>query len=84
MLQLSSNGEVIVMGHDLRAGMKVQHVVPGGIWQGTRLREGGRFALMGTTMSPGFDYRDYETPNIGELVRHWPNFADMIRQLSPP
>ncbi len=85
MLQLTSadHAEVIVMGHDLGAGMKLQHVGPGGVWQGTRLRVGGRFALMGTTMSPGFDYADYETPNSNELVQQWPEFDDMIRSLSP-
>ena len=85
MLQLTSadRGEVVVMGHDLNAGMKLQHVVPGGVWQGTRLRAGGRFALMGTTMSPGFDYADYETPNADELAQQWPQFAEMIGSLSP-
>ena len=71
------------MGHDLEAGMKVQHVVPGGVWQGARLREGGRFALMGTTMSPGFNYDDYETPDTNELLREWPDFADLVRSLTP-
>jgi predicted cupin superfamily sugar epimerase len=85
MLQLPSgkHGEITVMGHDLEAGMKVQHVVPGGVWQGARLREGGRFALMGTTMSPGFNYDDYETPDTNELLREWPDFADLVRSLTP-
>lgn len=85
MLQLTSpaRAEVIVMGHDLNAGMRVQHVVPGGVWQGTRLRSGGRFALMGTTMSPGFDYADYETPNVDDLIKHWPGVVEKIRQLTP-
>lgn len=85
MLQLTSadHADVIVMGQDVSAGMKLQHVVPGKVWQGTRLRPGGRFALMGTTMSPGFDYADYETPNTVDLVRQWPEFRDMILSLSP-
>ncbi|HEU0164728.1 MAG TPA: cupin domain-containing protein [Thermomicrobiales bacterium] len=52
--------EIIVLGQDLGAGMTVQHLVPAGTWQGTRLRDGGRFALMGTTMTPGFDPRGFE------------------------
>jgi predicted cupin superfamily sugar epimerase len=84
MLQLSPNGggEVITMGHDLAAGMPLQHVVPGGYWQGARLRDGGRFALMGTTMSPGFDYSDYEPCGRDELVSRWPKFDTMITSLS--
>lgn len=62
MLQIApdGSGELIVIGTNIESGMRPQHVVPGGYWQGAKLRDGGRFALMGTTMSPGFDYADYE------------------------
>jgi uncharacterized protein len=84
MLQLHSdgNGEIITLGSDLRAGMHPQHIVPGNVWQGSRLKAGGRFALMGTTVAPGFDYADYETANREELIRQFPTFADQIRILT--
>jgi len=44
-----------VLGQDLHAGQVIQTLVPAGTWQGTRLKEGGRWALLGTTMTPGFD-----------------------------
>jgi hypothetical protein len=83
MLQLNpdGSGEVIIMGQDITAGMKLQHVVPGGWWQGARLKPGGRFALLGTTMSPGFEYEDYESGGR-ELAQQWPKFAEMIAALS--
>jgi hypothetical protein len=83
MLQLNpvGSGEVIMMGQDIAAGMKLQHVVPGGWWQGARLKTGGRFALMGTTMSPGFEYEDYESGGR-EVAQQWPQFAEMISALS--
>lgn len=83
MLQLGENGsgEIIVMGQDIAAGMKLQHVVPGGRWQGARLRAGGEFALLGTTMSPGFEYEDYEAGGQ-ELMGQWPKFRDVIRSLT--
>lgn len=40
--------------------MKVHHVVPGGTWHGARLSSTGAWALPGTTLAPGFDYRDHE------------------------
>jgi len=85
MLQLNpdGSGEVITMGQDIAAGMKMQHVVPGGWWQGARLRTGGRFALMGTTMSPGFEYEDYETPDRAELAKSYPGQIDRITALCP-
>ena len=54
-------GEVLVLGQDIATGMRLQHNVPGGVWQGSRLRHGGKYALLGTTMAPGFEYQDYET-----------------------
>jgi len=84
MLQLHSdgNGEIITLGSDLRSGMRPQHIVPGNVWQGARLKAGGRFALMGTTVAPGFDYADYEAGNREELLRQFPTFADQIRTLT--
>lgn len=83
MLQLSSdgNGRMIRLGHDLAAGMAVQHVVPGGLWQGCRVESGGAFALMGTTMAPGFDYADYESGKCDELIAGWPRWKEMIQEL---
>ena len=83
MLQLSQGGtgEIIVMGQDIASGMRLQHVVPGGVWQGARLKSGGRFALMGTTMSPGFEYKDYTSGARDHLVRAYPGFAEVISSL---
>src|SRR3954465_9562713 len=61
MLQLhpDGTGKLIMVGSDLETAMRPQVLVPGGVWQGSRLLKGGKFALMGTTMSPGFDFADY-------------------------
>lgn len=84
MLQLHEDGssEVIVLGPDIANGMKLQHVVPGGVWQGSRLKRGGAFALLGTTMSPGFAYDDYVSGKAEELIRMCPQRTEMIRELT--
>ena len=81
MLQLKEDGsgEVIVLGQEIAAGMRLQHNVPGGVWQGSRVRAGGKYALLGTTMAPGFEYEDYETGKRDELVHKYPDFAELIR-----
>ena len=83
LLHPDGTSEVLVLGPDLQAGQRVQHVVPGGVWQGSRLRSGGRFALMGTTMSPGFDLRDFRLGSRDGLLSRWPDRADLIAQLTP-
>lgn len=84
MLQLRDDGaaEVVVLGHDLDRGMRPQVVVPGGVWQGCRLAEGGRLALMGTTMAPGFDPRDFELARRADLLARHPAHAARIRALT--
>jgi predicted cupin superfamily sugar epimerase len=82
MLHPDGRGERVALGHGLEAGQRVQHVVPRGVWQGTRLLDGGRFALMGTTMAPGFDRQDYENGDRDELIRRYPAEADRIVRLT--
>ncbi len=84
MLQLRPDGsaEVSVLGQDIAAGMRLQHVVAGGLWQGCRLRAGGSYALLGTTMSPGFDYADYESGTRENLAKLYPAYSAMIASLT--
>ena len=77
-------GETRVLGPDLAGGMHVQTVVPGGVWQGSRLRPGGAFALLGTTMAPGFDFADFEAADGPALRARHPVFAELIEALTPP
>jgi len=74
-------GEVHLLGTDLSAGQRPQVVVPGGVWQGSRLLKGGRLALMGTTMAPGFDFGDWEAGDGATLAYAYSAFADLIRAL---
>jgi predicted cupin superfamily sugar epimerase len=84
MLQLKADGsgEVIVLGQDIAAGMRLQHIVPGGVWQGLRVRAGGKFALLGTTMAPGFEYEDYETGERQGLIARFAAYSQMIVSLT--
>jgi predicted cupin superfamily sugar epimerase len=84
MLQLGPDGSsaVFTLGPDLLAGQSVQLVVPAGVWQGTRLIGDGKMALLGCTVSPGFDFADYRNATADELIAKWPHEADRIRNLT--
>ena len=84
MLQLWPSGEskVVRLGPDLANGEQVQVVVPAGVWQGTRLIGEGKVALLGCTVSPGFDYADYRSGSYSELAAKWPEQAERIRALT--
>src|SRR5687768_12414100 len=85
MLQLwpDGTGKEVVLGPDLAAGQVPQLVVPGGVWQGTRLLGDTGFALLGCTVAPGFDYADYRSATRAELTARWPAFAQQIATLTP-
>ena len=84
MLQLPEGeaGRRVVIGKDLAAGDRPQVVVPRGVWQGSRLVAGGAWALLGCTVSPGFEFADYEAGDAEELSRQWPESVTLIRALS--
>lgn len=78
LLEPGGAGRLATLGPDLDAGMRPQIVVPAGTWQGSRLAAGGRVALLGTTMAPGFDAADYEAGDGAALAARWPEFRAAI------
>ncbi len=56
MLQLSIDGHRAdsFARQRFASGMRPQVIVPRGVWQGSRLLAGGKFALLGATVAPGF------------------------------
>jgi len=84
MLQLHPDGSsaVITLGPDLQAGQHVQLVVPAGVWQGTRLIGDGKVALLGCTVTPGFDFADYCSGSYAELAEKYPAEAERIKALT--
>jgi len=84
MLQLHPDGasEIITLGHDVLNGQNVQVAVPRDSWQGCFLNKGGRFALMGTTVTPGFEAADFEPSRRQDLLQRYPGQRDLIIQLT--
>jgi predicted cupin superfamily sugar epimerase len=84
MLQLYPDGRsaIFTLGQDLKAGQHMQLVVSAGVWQGARLVDGGMVALLGCTVTPGFDYADYRGGSYAEIADKWPTEAARIRRLT--
>jgi hypothetical protein len=79
----------VVIGKDLEHGERPMMVVPREVWQGSRLlssalgREGAcGWALLGCTVSPGFEFADYRSAPRAELMARWPHEAEMITALT--
>jgi hypothetical protein len=81
-LRVGEAGRTVLIGNSLAAGELPQVVAPHGVWQGSRLRKGGAWALLGCTVSPGFEFEDYDAGDEAELLGLWPEWAEMIAALS--
>ena len=84
LTELLADGTVrtTLLGQDILAGQSVQHLVPAGNWQGSRLAEGGSWALMGTTMCPGYTDECYEHGDAKVLKSQYPEAEGIIARLT--
>ena len=81
-LMPDGSGRVVVLGKDLLAGERPQIVVERGVWQGARLVKGGQWALLGCTVTPGFEYDDYEAGTRQALRAGWPEWEALLLELT--
>lgn len=82
LLHEDGSAEEILMGQRPDRGERVQYVVPAGTWQAGYLAEGGRYALFGCTMAPGFCGRNFLAGTAETLIQRYPGQAEIIRKLS--
>lgn len=74
----------INLGRNLSNGEVFQAVVPQGCWFGAKVNSADGFALVGCTVSPGFDFNDFEMAKRDELLAAFPQFKDVINSLTKP
>jgi predicted cupin superfamily sugar epimerase len=57
------------------------HVVPAGVWFAAELEDKNEcYALAGCTVSPGFDFLDFEIANPEVLLKQWPDCKEIIKK----
>lgn len=84
MIQLypDGKGKLITLGQDVLNEQQVQVVVDKHTWQGMKLKKGGEFALLGTTVAPSFEFQDYEHGKRASLLEKYPDFEEQIISLT--
>jgi hypothetical protein len=70
------------LGCDPDAGEMLQAVVKAGRWFASQVRDPNTFALAGCTVSPGFDFADFELGKRSDLVELYPQHRALIERLS--
>lgn len=80
---IQQNGElkIISLGNDLQKGQAFQYVVPANCWFASRPAPGSEYCFVGCTVSPGFEFEDFELANADTLSNEYPQHAIIIKEL---
>jgi uncharacterized protein len=70
------------LGSDLEKGESFQCVITAGNWFASAVAPGAEYSLVGCTVSPGFDFADFELAQAAELTAAFPQHEQLIRKLS--
>ena len=62
----------IRLGNDISHGEQCHVVIRAGLWFGARVDDSTSFALIGCTVTPGFDYKDFELGTRSKLIADVP------------
>ena len=71
-----------LLGNRPDKGESFQCVIRAGNWFASRVAADGDYALCGCTVSPGFDFTDFELAERSFLVKLYPQHEELITQLT--
>ena len=81
VIDLKGEYRCICLGKNIHEGEVYQAVVPAGAWFASEPAPGSTFTLVGCTVSPGFDFADFEMANALTLAGQFPRHRALIQRL---
>ena len=82
MINKDGNYKLVKIGNNIKDGQFFQYVVPAGTWFSSEVEDKNSFSFCGCTVSPGFDFRDFEMPKRKKLLSKFPNQQKIISRLT--
>ena len=82
MINPAGQYSFVIIGRDLSAGQVPQYVVEAGTWFGATVENEDDFTLLGCTVSPGFDFRDFQLAKRDEMLQEFPQHNGIITCLT--
>ncbi len=70
------------LGPDVEKGESLQVVIPANVWFGALVNNKDSYTLSSCSVSPGFDFRDFELAERAQLLNTYPNEAVIIERLT--
>jgi predicted cupin superfamily sugar epimerase len=71
------------LGEHLEAGESFQAMIRANWWFGATVDDPLSYTLVGCTVSPGFNFADFELAERESLISCYPEHADLIARLTP-
>ncbi len=71
-----------IIGNDLKKGQVPQLIVPGKHWFAAEVIDKEAYSLVGCTVAPGFDFKDFELPSRQKLLDLFPKHRGIITRLT--
>jgi predicted cupin superfamily sugar epimerase len=81
--EIDNNGQLTehLLGNDPEAGQTLFSYIKAGSWFASRPVVQSAYALVGCTVSPGFDFADFELAKAAELAAAFPQHTELITAL---
>ena len=80
MIDSGGNYHKQLIGPKLDEGQVLQFVVPAGVWFASEVVNQGEYSLVGCTVSPGFDFSDFELADKNFETK-FPKHRNLIQKL---
>jgi predicted cupin superfamily sugar epimerase len=71
-----------ILGRDILNGEKLQYTVPANHWFASIPNTNSDFSFVGCTVSPGFDFQDFELATYSNLSQIYPSHSEIIKELT--
>lgn len=84
VVEITPDGELktTTIGNDILNGEVPQYVVKKDRWFASYCKDNEGFSFVGCTVSPGFDFSDFELASRDELINSYPRHAEVIKKLT--
>ncbi|MGD1946068.1 MAG: cupin domain-containing protein [Croceivirga sp.] len=76
------NYNLIKLGRNPEEGEVLQYLVKGETYFASELIDKKAYALVGCTVTPGFDFNDFEMPSQEVLMTKYPQYSEVIKTLT--
>ena len=80
---IDQSGDLITftLGTNIKLGQYFNFTVPANCWFASRPLKESSYSFVGCSVSPGFDFEDFELAKADELTNEYPKHEEIIREL---